>query len=351
MSSKQDRAEVSCPILVDMLLLSEDEDMRRLMVNDIAWKSRSIVSSNTRSQIAGDTAMAFSPKYVRTAFQPKENRMERLRYKDVLIVTLMESELFPSMIALGINPEQEPKISNGIRFWEQTLETSGSRPPLDIVLAVLGVKGNSDCAAACSTVFRNYQAGLCVLVGVAAGLQGKVNLGDVISADLVIDYERARVTPDGLKRRPVPFPLENDIGRTLEIFNPLRHNWGPLFRERFNELKISSPGVKMEDVSDEWVPKFDTAVILSGEKKIEDASLGEYRELYHDRVRAAEMEGAGFARICKENATPWLVFRGISDFGNPEITKNWQPVAALSAAFALATFLKHTYRLPTDPEF
>jgi nucleoside phosphorylase len=67
---------------------------------------------------------------------------------------------------------------------------------------------------------------------------------------------------------------------------------------------------------------------------------------YHQEVLAAEMEGSGFARACREHAVPWLVFRGISDFGDANKSKlgDWKATAALSAATAVVAFLKKDYR-------
>jgi nucleoside phosphorylase len=66
----------------------------------------------------------------------------------------------------------------------------------------------------------------------------------------------------------------------------------------------------------------------------------------HDRVRAAEMEGSGFASICDEYAIPWLVFRGISDFGDPDKPDSdiWRTTAVLAAATAAHTFIQSDYR-------
>jgi nucleoside phosphorylase len=51
--------------------------------------------------------------------------------------------------------------------------------------------------------------------------------------------------------------------------------------------------------------------------------------------------------MCDERSIPWLVFRGISDYGDKDKDGSWQTVAALSAATCARKFLEIDYRLPT----
>jgi nucleoside phosphorylase len=99
-------------------------------------------------------------------------------------------------------------------------------------------------------------------------------------------------------------------------------------------------------LSAEWKSTYHSGVILAGEKLIADGSLDEKRKEFHDRIRAAEMEGAGFARLCKEHDIPFLIFRGVSDYGTPEKDNLWQATSALAAATAVRVFLEKGYRKP-----
>jgi nucleoside phosphorylase len=76
-------------------------------------------------------------------------------------------------------------------------------------------------------------------------------------------------------------------------------------------------------------------VILAGGKLLEDGSLPKMRKTFHDRTRAAEMEGGGFAAACNEFSWRWMVFRGIADFGEPERVKGWQFPATVAAALVV----------------
>lgn len=90
--------------------------------------------------------------------------------------------------------------------------------------------------------------------------------------------------------------------------------------------------------------------ILAGERLFADGSLKKMLVDVDNRIRAGDQEDSGFGQACDDFEIDWQVFRGISDYGNPRKHKLWQEFAALSAAAALASFLKHTYRAPSDVE-
>jgi len=103
-----------------------------------------------------------------------------------------------------------------------------------------------------------------------------------------------------------------------------------------------------------WEPSFNLGVIITGEKLVADDSLKDMPKEYHEKIFALDMESAGFALTCQERGVPWLIFRGISDFGDPETKdvkdpksgsrKVWQATAALSAITAAINFIENEYR-------
>ena len=64
------------------------------------------------------------------------------------------------------------------------------------------------------------------------------------------------------------------------------------------------------------------------------------------------MEGSGFSPACIEFKRNWLVFRGISDYGeadkNSPVNKKYQNIAAASAVTAMMYYLTNLYRTPEE---
>jgi hypothetical protein len=111
-------------------------------------------------------------------------------------------------------------------------------------------------------------------------------------------------------------------------------------------------------------PRLKGGVVLSDESKDETTSLDERALRVHGDACALEMEGYGFALACESaRKTPWLVFRGIADFGmaglrrltepGPDAEesrpKDWQLTATLAAGSAMLTWVtKQLYFFDPD---
>jgi nucleoside phosphorylase len=338
--------EISCKVLAKLILRKNEHHEQVLLLSDFLSKSKQI-RPNLRNQLALEIMSAFVALDVKNRLEDFDFSAEETNPRpraDVAIITVIQEELIAAKIAFGIDLERkENRIENGLRFWETTAMNESSQEDLKVVLTMIGKAGNVECAVACSRLFQTYEVGLCVLVGIAAGLKTKVNFGDVVSAELVLDYEGARLEPEGAKKRPTAYPLQKAIERDMNYFNPRFRGWHEEFARGMEKLKEveSTP-----EFPENWKPKYYRGVILAGEKLLADGSLPHMQAEYHDRVRAAEMEGSGFASICDEYAIPWLVFRGISDFGDPDKPKSevWRTTSVLAAASAARAFIKSDYR-------
>jgi nucleoside phosphorylase len=276
------------------------------------------------------------------------------------LALLLKVLVYAAKIALGIGQKDAPvNIVRGYRYWETDLLNQIRDEPFNIVLTMVGHDRRVNCANACRTLFDNYEVGLCVLLGIAAGPQEKVDLGDVVVGEAVWDYEPMRLEKAGPRKRPDTFNIDKKLGRDIQYFDPDDTGWVDFFREKFAILKRRAK-VPLE-IDEDWKPKFHSNIILSGDKLVADDSLEKKRNEYHEGMRALEMEASGFAPTCEECDVLWLVFRGISDFGNPETKdrkdpvtgsqKVWQKTAALSAATALVSFIQHEYRRDQEKPF
>ena len=348
-----ERPESSAEALVRMVELEKikPELYNTLIAQDFFTKCCSLPTVSYYYYLS-KILQAYAPHEIKTLALNAENKFSPPpRTADVAIVTVIPEELLAAKIALSIDPNtNENEYSNGLRFWETSLLCKGDKE-IRVILTMVGEARTMPCAIACSRLFHVYAVNCSILVGVAAGLKGKVDLGDVIASDHVIDYEGQRLDPTGPKKRPTTYTPPPQIRRDLMYFSD-REAWHRHLKESMITLKQNN--IPTPHHSQEWIPKFDNGVILAGEKLLANGSLPHLQEEYHDKTRAAEMEGSGFARACQEYDIPWLVFRGISDFGddNNEATrKEWKSTAAMSAATCVVDFLRNTYRQKNEIEF
>ena len=346
MTRRQENCAISCRVLLTELSRSKDNDERNLLLDDLLWKSRHL-QPDLGWYFRAQALRYFVPKDISRKLEREEREEPKMKTRnaDVVVVTVKQPELLSAKVAFDIDLEkEEDEYANGLRFWESVLSTREGRM-LNVALTMIGEAGTGPCAAACDRLFTTYNVNLCVLIGIAAGLKGKVALGDVVAAEIILDYEHARLEPDGPKKRPRQFSPTVALGRDVEYFDPKIHGWHKEFFRCLETLK-GNPNIQLPNLGNDWKPKYVSGVVLSGDKLIADGKMDEKRKEYHDRIVAAEMEAAGFARLCEEHEVPWSVFRGISDYGTPSKNDLWQVVSGLSVATAARLFLEKGYKKP-----
>lgn len=346
--SDREDPEDACRALIAMVQRPALRFLERHLLLDFLGKL-SRVRPEARAFYLASFLRSTVPVGLRTLFAEIELEAPQHRPSvDVGIVTILREEVDAALAAFGVaHGTDESRNVRGLRFWALPPIDRGQRRPLHAVVMLVGEARTVPCAIACERLFSLYSVRACLLVGIAAGVKSRVQVGDVVAATQILDYEGQRLEPGGAKRRPLSYPVGLEMRRDLSSFSP-RAAWISCFRECLESLAV---GYDLPvDVKRDLEPSYQSGVVLVGEKLWADGSLPTMRDVYHDQVRAGEMEGSGFARSCEEHAIPWAVFRGVSDFGDPDKAafEKWKPVAALSAATAARSFLEHEYRTPEE---
>ncbi len=343
----------SCAVLLNRLQQRDSpETLRMLMLEDFLTKVNGLQSSARGANIAAAIA-TFLPDEVRRRLEyatslPRTGERQMI---DVAFVVVIPCELIAMQCALEIDSKALPsRIEDGSRVWETTLinTASGGEIEMTALVAMIGEAGNYSCAASVSRLFSMYDVGFAVLCGIGAGVRAKVKLGDVVAGDTVIDYEYARLERDGIAQRPRTYSIGRRVARDLQHFDAPRMGWTRFLQRRRAAMRGDEFAALPDQANDSWEPQFTMGVVLSGEKLIADGSLEGRRRALHERIRVAEMEGAGFARACEEQDVPWVVFRGISDFGDELKSDDWHLASGLAAATAAVTFVRTTYSALVD---
>lgn len=347
---RREDPDLSCRVLAAEIVAEKDARIRYMMLQDLFSKS-SMVRPEVKFGAVVQALSSYVPGDVAGLLDKNKDTVVKKPRVDVAFVAVKEMELRAAKLALGIaETATEDRNIAGLRFWFTRLRRQSDRRELSVILTMVGKERNVSCAIACQRMFNAFEVGACFLVGIAAGLKGKVEIGDVVCAELVLDYEHQRLEPSGPKKRPDPYRLDPLMERNLAHFVPERKGWKENLLNCAQKLGSDESPAGLDFSS--WDPVYHgNGVILAGEKLIADGSLPGMRDDYHERVRAGEQEGSGFCRACEEYSVPWSVFRGISDYGDPKKKKNWQTVAALSAATAAVTFVGSDYRTREEAEF
>ncbi|KAH6892554.1 nucleoside phosphorylase domain-containing protein [Thelonectria olida] len=221
----------------------------------------------------------------------------------------------------------------------------------NVVLAHMPNMGTASAAIAatsCRTSFPNIRLALVVGIcgGVPLSLTGqKMNLGDVVVSDGVVQYDLGRRLPNQFLRKDT---LLDSLGRpNMEIRTQLatlkgirgRRNMEKRMAEylgvlrRDPELAADRPRAGSDMPFEVAPPVVHFGLIASGNTVMKS---GEDRDKIAEaaQVIAFEMEGAGVWDVF-----PCVVIKGVCDFADSRKNKEWQRYAAATAAACAKAFL------------
>ncbi len=279
---------------------------------------------------------------------PPEHPRPPRKPVDIGILTVIPPELDAAKSALGPLEEPEKEGPNDTIYVRGAVRSVRRGRDYTFVLAGIGAAGNPNAAALTAQLIERYRPSVVLLMGIAAGMRGKVRIGEVVLSERVVAYEPAAlvVGKDGthqVQPRPditrVPHGLlqdalhyQPDPLRLVEIFERIRGTFPPV------------PGGQ-EDV---WRQHVASSIecrrqvtIASGEKLLKNPDKFLEIRRVHGKVEVIEMEADGFVKACELAGRPWLVVRGISDFGDELKNDAFHEFASRSAAAVLADFISH----------
>ena len=327
-----------------------DEEARDLMVRDLLWKARTL-DANDRAAVfaqafAGVVSPAMREEFADALTVPKAEAF--VPHRDVAIVTVIDTERRAVLFAFGRDPDSPPdrKIPV-VECWDCTLSLPDGQL-LTVVVAMISLPRNVRCALAVSSMDQYYRLGAVLMVGISAGVRGKVKLGDVIMPDRVRDYEEARLEKRIIIPRLLfvrvhsPRPMEINLHSLMT--GPRERMPENKFQARFQELRERVETVQLPaDYNRDILPEIHDGTIVAGDKLIADGSLLTMKERYDQRIVGGDMEDSGFAQAAEAKDIPWCIIRGVSDFADPHKSNGWQYIASVAAATAAHTFLLHCW--------
>jgi nucleoside phosphorylase len=194
------------------------------------------------------------------------------------------------------------------------------------VMPLLGM-GRVEATAATGDAIRRWNPRYILLVGIAGGIaDSKVNLGDIVVSDQIVDYELQKLTSEGSEIRWEVFRTDpRMLGAVRNFPDAVWHQM----------ISAKRP--------DNGKPSRHIGPIASGDKVI---AARDILAKYHDKwpkLIAVEMEAAGVALASFQSVvTPrFFMIRGVSDLadegkGLPQTTA-WRSYACdVAASFAIA---------------
>ena len=243
---------------------------------------------------------------------------------DFLIITalLKEQEAVLRQLA-NYQKAQEADFPTYYRATLKTSSESDQRNPV-VVVTALTQMGNTPAAVRTTQCIQHLKPRYVLIVGIAGGIKGKVNLGDVVVSNQIIYYEYTKETPAISEQR-----IEAGLVDALLLDRAMNCDtgWHTLIRAK----RPTNP--KSTEIS-----QVHFGPIASGEKVIADADRVNELKRLHSKLAAIEMESFGVAAAAAQSDSRprFIAIRGISDYADDAKNDDWHEYAADSAAsFAL----------------
>ena len=222
---------------------------------------------------------------------------------------------------LQIDDLDREKDTDGTVYFRGAVRSELTDRDYAIALGCIGGAGNPAAAAAAASAIATYRPHVVLLMGIAAGLRDKVRIDEVVLSDRVVAYEPAALvrTASGAKEQPRPEidRAPHTILQDVVSYRPDPSRLRTAFDRAGGIVPTSPAGCEDEfraHVASTITTRLGT--IASGEKLLRDpAKLVAVRE-QHGKTEVGEMEAAGLVDACRRGSVPWLVIRGISDFGD-----------------------------------
>ncbi len=208
-----------------------------------------------------------------------------------------------------------------------------------VVLVMLLGMGNNEASLSTQQMIKRYQPKYVFMVGIAGGVKGKVDLGDVVVAEFVHYYELAKITDKGSENRVKQLPSDRLLyGRSK---NPELSNWS-------NSIVTTRPGKGKKKTQ---LPKLHYGPIASGEKVIANQTNIDNLVNQCPKLLAVAMEGYGVASAASNHNPPpsFLEVRGISDLADIKKDDRWHSYAANAAAAFVISLIRYGKLPNPDP--
>ena len=257
---------------------------------------------------------------------------------DIAVITVIPSEIEAVFRIFEIDRSADIRRIGSLEYWASSIYSSVNGQYMSVAVTFLKDRAGTVEAGITATLVCEYLSPrLLTLVGIAAGAEGRCRIGDVIIPEVIHDITTKVRKPGGelLPRRRSP-KLD---GRILSQFK-LTPVDAQLLAQRTeipkNELEnlrrlAQAAGLEESDIANPVSLK--DGSIASDNLLLRDPDFfPEFMSSNDERIRALEMEAAGFVRACELADIPWLVVRGVSDYGDDRKSDDFQSFAAVNAA-------------------
>jgi adenosylhomocysteine nucleosidase len=277
---------------------------------------------NFNAPVEFDYATAHSPDA-----DGRRHGAEPVERWDLGVITVLAEETRAVSRILALAAAYEVReLNDGTRFEEATVEADGRA--VRIVTTRALDRGPLSAGIAFDRLRQHYTPAVIAMTGIAGGIHPSVQLGDVVIALEVINYDQRKETPTGSRRRGTSWQVPAMVRRAVNNF--FSDNGEPC------RVTVTDP----DGVTRAF--NVQPGVIGSGNAIVADdlSDIRVYLTDFNDKTLAVETENTGISQAFYEQADAgkaggWLGIRGISDHANVTKDDRYHDIASWHAAVVM----------------
>lgn len=259
---------------------------------------------------------------VRTEFLQREN----LDFDyDIAIVTALHDPELTQVLQLDANWE-EFKYGNDASQYHRGVFKNDQKS-LKVVAISAPQMGMVAASTLCMKLIHNFRPKYLIMPGIAAGVKGEVNFGDILIADQTYDGTSGKIITNeagdkGFSPNPTPLPLDPDIKEKIRSYQSKARYFFDL-KERWQGNKPST------DLKLKIGPVVSVPYVIQNEDEL--INLKDHQR----KLIGLEMETFGVFYSANNGFSPKpkaISIKSVCDFGDKEKGDNYQKYAAYTSA-------------------
>jgi len=257
---------------------------------------------------------------------------------DVALLTALPHIEQEAVFNLPLDWKEKIEFDDTNKYFVAELETSEGKKK-NIITTCCPRMGIASSAAIAMKMILKFKPKLLLMTGIAAGVKGKCNIGDILVADPCWDWGSGKITvADGKAKfmcAPHQIPLSTRLRAQLKEMAVAR-TYSSEIHQNWDTARGKRP---------EAEPDLHVGPIASGAVVIEDPDTLKLVVSQNRETVGIEMEAYGVlaATIYSNgtNKTEALIIKSVCDFADIEKNNEWQ-------AYAAYTSTEFAYRLLVD---
>ena len=254
---------------------------------------------------------------------------------DICILTALPTPELEQL--LKTKPDWIPvKYDNDCNTYHSTTIITASGKELSLIASSCHYMGIAQSSAIGMKMCLKFSPDYFFMTGIAAGIEGKVKLGDVLVSDICWDWGNGKQTIKD--------------GKPIFLAAPRQESLEPLLKAKLNN--IASNRTYLDEIYNNWprnnrpenVLNVHIGPLATGAVVLEDPSIVEMIQSQHRETIGVEMEAYGVALAASLsclNPPKTIIMKSVCDFADPSKNNEWQDYAAYTSAQLAIKFIEN----------